>query len=85
MKYQPNPFPQVATAQAATFNGQGDVSSDFVTSENWIVNAWDQSGDYHFASSVTNGADNTNNGSKHNTPHFISAVHSGYLNECKNE
>jgi autotransporter-associated beta strand protein len=50
------------SAQAATFNWEGDVSSDFQTVGNWVENSWAEWNDYRFGSAVTNGAVSYNSG-----------------------
>jgi fibronectin-binding autotransporter adhesin len=50
------------SAQAATFNWEGDVSSDFQTVGNWVENSWAEWNDYRFGSAVTNGTVSYNSG-----------------------
>ncbi len=50
------------SAHAATFNWQGDDSSDFQTASNWVENSWAEWNDYRFGSAVTNGTVSYNNG-----------------------
>ncbi len=52
----------VGSAQAATYNWQGDVDSDFQTGGNWVENGWSEWGDYRFGSAVTSGTVSYNSG-----------------------
>jgi len=49
-------FLATGPALAATYNWQGDTSSNFTEAANWVEGAWTQWDDYRFGADVTSGA-----------------------------